>query len=286
MSPTTLKSLLTLALTAIAFPSVSQAQTAGPENGTLVIVGGGTIADSIFERIIEFAGGPDSPIVTIPTADGGPEYDQNAASAAIFRRLGATNVTVLHTYDPKVADTDEFIAPLLEARGVWFGGGRQWRLVDAYAGTKTEAAFHDVLARGGVVGGSSAGASIIGSFLARGDTQTNEVIIGDHIVGFGFLQNAAIDQHVLVRNRMFDMADVLKLRPELWGVACDEGTAFIVANRTDAVLDGRSYCVIHDGGFWSREEGSAGPVDPDPTEVFYLVRAGDRYDLATRKVVE
>lgn len=70
---------------------------------------------------------------------------------------------VLHTNDPAVADTDEFIAPLKDAGGIFFGGGRQWRLVDAYAGTKSEGAFREVLERGGLIGGSSAGASIQGS---------------------------------------------------------------------------------------------------------------------------
>ncbi|RYC65103.1 hypothetical protein CHU98_g1106 [Xylaria longipes] len=129
----------------------------GPVKGSLVVVGGGTLSDSIYQEVITRAAG--GPIVVIPTADGAPTYDQNAAGASSFRRLGASSVTVLHTYDPKVADTDVFVAPLLNASAVWFGGGRQWRLVDAYAGTKTEAAFRAVLDRGGVIGGSSPGAS-------------------------------------------------------------------------------------------------------------------------------
>jgi len=65
-----------------------------------------------------------------------------------------------------------FVAPLQNANAVWFGGGRQWRLVDSYKNTKTEIMIGKVLERGGVVGGSSAGATIQGSYLARGDTET------------------------------------------------------------------------------------------------------------------
>ncbi|KAI1174780.1 hypothetical protein F4777DRAFT_371818 [Nemania sp. FL0916] len=254
----------------------------GPVKGSLVVVGGGTLSDSIYQEVITRAGG--GPIVVIPTADGAPTYDQNAAGASSFRRLGATDVTVLHTYDPKVADTDAFVEPLLNATGVWFGGGRQWRLVDAYAGTKTEAAFQAVLDRGGVIGGSSAGASIQGSFLARGDTATNQILVGDHTVGFGYLRNVAIDQHVLVRGRIFDMFDILKVRPELLGFGCDENTAFVVDGDSARVL-GASYCAIYDGGFWSRE-GSEEKNLPPKSSLFYLLRAGDRYNLATRKVIE
>lgn len=133
---------------------------AGPENGHLVIVGGNLSNETIYEKIIALAGGPSAPFVVIPTAGGDATYNDSFPAAETFRRLGATSVTVLHTYDLAVADTDKFIAPLKEAKGIFFGGGSQWRLVDAYAGTKSERAFQDVLDRGGVISGSSAGASI------------------------------------------------------------------------------------------------------------------------------
>lgn len=255
-----------------------------PETGHLVIVGGGSLNDSIYQRVIDYAGGPEEPIVVIPTADGAPSYDQDAAGAATFRRLGSKNVIVLNTYDPAVANTSKFVQPLLEAKGVWFGGGRQWRLVDAYAGTRTEQAFNDVLARGGVIGGSSAGATIQGSFLTRGDTSSNQIVVGDHQEGFGFVKNIAIDQHVLVRNRIFDLFDVLKIKPELLGIGIDENTAFIV-NKNDAEVFGASYVAVYDKGFWSRE-GSDQKHLPDPENRFYFLRNGDRYNLGARRVVE
>lgn len=260
--------------------------TVGPEIGSLVVVGGGSLSDNIYQRVIDLAGGsgPASSIVVIPTADGADSYDQDAAGAASFRRLGAGSVTVLHTYDRAVADTEDFVAPLLNATGVWFGGGRQWRLVDAYAGTRAETAFRDVLGRRGVIGGSSAGASIQGSFLARGDTANNQIMVGDHQVGFGYLRDVAVDQHVLVRNRVFDMFDILRARPELLGFGIDENTALVVSGN-DAEVLGASYVAVYDGGFWSRE-GSDLKNLPDSNSIFYYLRNGDRYDLRARKVVE
>ncbi|KAJ0117417.1 hypothetical protein J7T55_003831 [Diaporthe amygdali] len=281
---TNLLRLTTAAMGLLAVVNAQNSSTVGPETGSLVIVGGGTLSDNIYQRVIDLAGGSDAPIVVIPTADGAESYDQDAAGAAAFRRLGVKNVTVLHTYDPQVADTEEFVRPLLDARGVWFGGGRQWRLVDAYAGTRTEAEFAAVLSRGGVIGGSSAGASIQGSFLARGDTANNQVMVGDHQVGFGYIKNTAIDQHVLVRNRVFDMFDILKVRPELLGFGIDENTALVVSGN-DAEVIGASYIAVYDGGFWSRE-GSDLKNLPDSSAIFYYLRNGDRYDLAARKVVE
>ncbi|KAI0182067.1 hypothetical protein GGR52DRAFT_66462 [Hypoxylon sp. FL1284] len=280
-----LNSLLAISSLASARPVYERQDTeyVGPENGTLVIVGGNASDDLIYQKIIDLAGGVDAPIITIPTAEGSPTYDDDAAAAGTFRRLGAKNVTVLHTYDPAVADTEEFAAPLRSAKGVFFGGGRQWRLVDAYAGTLTERLFHDVLARGGVVSGSSAGASIQGSFLARGDTSSNTLPVGDHQVGFGFVRDVAIDQHVLVRNRQFDMFQILALRPELLGVAVDENTALVV-HKNDAQVYRGTYVVVYDGTFWSRE-GADGKNAPGSDAVFYFLKDGDRYDLGKRQVV-
>ncbi|SMR60655.1 unnamed protein product [Zymoseptoria tritici ST99CH_1E4] len=258
--------------------------TIGPANGHLVIVGGNLQSDSVWEKIISLAGGPSAPIVVIPTAGGEGTYNDTYAPVTTFRRLGATNVTLLHTYDPAEADTDAFIAPLREAKGIYFGGGRQWRLVDAYAGTKSEAAFQSVLDRGGVISGSSAGASIQGSFLARGDTANNQVMIGDHTVGFGYLRNAAIDQHVLVRNRHFDMFDILKKFPELLGIAIDEDTALIVQGN-EAEVFGRTYALIYDGSFYS-DEGTELKTVPPKDVRFYFLRNGQKYDLAKRAVIE
>lgn len=262
--------------------SVNDKTYIGPENGALVIVGGGMKSDVIIKRFIELAGGYDAQIVVIPTAGGRENYDEDAGLAGKLRNMGATDVTVLHTTDKQVADSDSFVSPLKNANAVWFGGGRQWRLVDSYKNTLTEKMLWKVLERGGVIGGSSAGATIQGSYLARGDTKNNQIMMGDHEEGFGFLKNVAIDQHVLARNRQFDMFDILQNRPELLGIGIDENTAMIVRQNEFEVL-GESYVTVYDGAFWSRE-GSELKTLPEKSKLFYFLRNGDIYDLLNRKV--
>ena len=257
--------------------------TTGPDNGTLVIVGGGRLDASIVDKFVELAGGENAHIVVIPTAGGRDSYGENYGGAGAFREAGAGKVTILHTNDPKVADTDVFAGQLEEATAVWFSGGRQWRLVDAYAGTKTEDMFWEVLNEGGVIGGSSAGATIQGSYLARGDTQTNQIMMGDHEEGFGFVKNIAIDQHVIARNRHFDMFNILENKPELLGMSIDESTAVVVTGNTFEVI-GSSYVIMYDGGFWSREGSSAKKLPSE--DLFYFLRSGDKYDLVKRTVIE
>ena len=166
---------------------------------------------------------------------------------------------------------------------MWFGGGRQWRLVDAYGGTRTEKLLWEVLNRDGVIGGTSAGATIQGSYLARGDTKNNRIMMGDHEEGFGYIKNLAIDQHVLARNRQFDMFDILQNRPELLGIGIDESTAIVVKDNEFEVI-GESNVLIYDGTFWSRE-GSELKTLPEKENVFYFLQNGDKYDMKERKVI-
>ena len=236
-----------------------------------MIIGGAMRDPAIVERIIDLAGGPDAPLVAIPTAGGAPHYDQYWKGQRPFKDAGATDITVLHTYDPKVADTDEFVAPLRRARAVFFGGGRQWRLADAYLNTLTHRELLALLDRGGVISGSSAGASIMGSFLVRGDTKTNTVMMGDHIEGFGLLKNVGIDQHLLRRNRQFDLLEVIESHPELLGIGIDENTAIVVQGDRFEVI-GQSYAVIYDN---QRKIPPAGR--------FYFLAPGDRYDMGSRE---
>lgn len=268
----------------ITIPLIAQeVATTGPEKGSLIIVGGGFIGADITNRFIENAGGKDAKIVVIPTAGGQASYDNDVRFSKQLRAYGCTNVSVLHTYDKTIADSDKFVLSLKEATGVWFSGGRQWRLVDAYAGTKSEKAFWEVLNKGGVIGGTSAGATIQGSYLARGDTNTNQIMMGDHEEGFSFIKNIAIDQHVLARNRQFDIFDILKNRPELLGVGLDESTAIVVNQNTFEVI-GDSNVLIYDGNFWSRDQNDI--VSPPETEnIFYFLQKGDKYDLKKRKVI-
>lgn len=262
----------------------NQVTSSGPAKGTLIIIGGGDISESLNNKIMEISGGLEIPIVIIPTADGGENYDQNFGEAGMLRKMGATNVTVLHTNDRNVANTEGFVKPLIDAKLVWFSGGRQWRLVDAYKNTLTEKMLWKVLENGGTIGGSSAGATIQGSFLARGDTKNNQVMMGDHQEGFGFLKNVAIDQHVLARNRHFDMFEILRNRPELLGIGIDESTAIIVKGDIFEVV-GKSYVVVYDGKFWSRE-GSDLKKLPEKEQIFYFLREGDRYNLRERELIK
>jgi len=255
----------------------------GPAKGTLVIVGGGsTEGTGILEKFIQLAGGPDKKFVIVPTAGGNRNRDGGLITyteeqqIASWTRRGLKHVRMLHTHDPKVADTDAFVKPLLDADAVWFNGGRQWNIVDSYAGTRTLAEFRKVLERGGVIAGSSAGATIQGEYLVRGDTSGPDVMMTEepnHQDGFAFLRRSAIDQHINTRNRWDDLIPVIKKFPNRLGIGLSEGTAIVVtADRFEVI--GKWKVAVHDNTRlyqpWEKP--------------YFVLAAGDVYNMKTRRV--
>ncbi len=241
----------------------------GPHRGSLVIVGGGKVGRDILDRFFGLAGGKDAPLVVIPTAGGADSYPPDWNGLKMFRDYGATNITVLHTTDRKVADSEEFVKPLTMARAVWFPGGRQWHLVDSYLHTRTQREIERVLERGGVVGGSSAGASIQASYLVRGARQGNTIMMAPgYEEGFGLIKGVAIDQHMLTRNRQDDLEQVVAKHPELLGISIDESTAIVVQGQQFEVI-GASKIAVHDGRTDPARNGKK----------YFFMGPGERYDL-------
>ncbi|MFB3855445.1 MAG: cyanophycinase [Vicinamibacterales bacterium] len=280
------KVVLALAVLFFAVPDgMSQEVPAyGPPKGTLVIVGGGSLEGTgIAEKFIELAGGPEAArLIVVPTAGGNRNQDGTVRAyeeqkvIAPWLRRGVKNVKMLHTHDPKVADTEAFVKDLREANAVWFDGGRQWNIVDSYMNTLTLKEFHKVLERGGVIGGSSAGATIQGDYLVRGAVAGPQIMMTpepEHERGFNFLRKSAIDQHINARNRWDDLIPVIQKYPDLLGIGLSEGTAIIVTGDRFEVM-GKWKVAVHDNTRlyqpWEKP--------------YYVLSPGDVYNMKTRKI--
>jgi cyanophycinase len=276
---------LKLALVAmfLAVTVFAQEPEYGPAKGTLVIQGGGSdVGTGIFETFINKAGGLGANIVVIPTAGGNKNQDgswkvyNEEQVVAAWKKRGVTNVHMLHTHDPKVADTEEFAKILRNANGVWFDGGRQWNIVDSYANTLTLKEFHKVLERGGVIGGSSAGATIQGDYLVRGAIAGSDIVMTpepEHEHGFAFLRKVAIDQHINTRLRWDDIIPVIKKYPNLLGIGLSEGTAIVVTGDRFQVI-GKWKVAVHDNTH----------VYQPWEKPYYVLSIGDVYNMKTRTI--
>jgi cyanophycinase len=239
--------------------------------GALLLLGGGDVTPEIAKRFVTLAGGRDRRFVYIPTAAPDDEISPPALKTWFQATFGVDDVTILHTRDRSLADTEAFAGQLRTADGVWFGGGRQWRIADAYLGTRVEAVLHDVLRRGGIVAGTSAGASILASYLVRGAPEGNWILSAPgHERGFGLLPRAAVDQHVDRFHRENDIASVLQLHPDLLGIGLDESTAIVDVNGMCTVI-GNGRVILHDG---KQHDGMP----------YAILHEGDRFTIAAATI--
>jgi cyanophycinase len=252
-----------------------QPQSPVLEKGTLVIVGGGGMPSGLFKKFVEYAGGEGKAnIVIFPTAapDPLPKRDKIAAD---FMKAGAKKATLLYAQKRPEVESKEFLDTLRGATGLWFDGGRQWRFVDCYENTKALPLMFDVLMRGGVIGGTSAGATIQGDYLCRGGVFHNfDIRYEGYQRGLGFLKGVAIDQHFSQRKRHADMSSLMKTYPQYLGIGLDEATAIVVKGQVAEVI-GKGKAHFYDA---NRK------VEKDQPDYEALAEPG-RYDLKDRKIL-
>jgi cyanophycinase len=188
--------------------------------GAVILVGGGGTPPEVPQTMLRLAGGASARIVVLAHTQA--DVIRGARrSAEFFAANGAQDVVA-----PDTLDAGELIALVQSARGVWIPGGDQNRFMERLGGSAALLeAIRGVLARGGVVGGTSAGASLMGTRMPTGDHAPE----GDLKVGasptapaIGALPNAIVDQHFLKRQRLPRLLCALLEHPSLIGIGVDE----------------------------------------------------------------
>lgn len=258
------------------FPPVDPPDPVVAGAGTLFIGGGGGLSQDVMRRFVEASGGPEALIIVIPNALGSRAARAGQGDARRLRGAGAENVRIINAPTPIDADSPDNLALLREAGGIWFSGGRQWNIVDAYHGTEAAQLMHELVRRGGAIGGSSAGASIQSQHMPRGHPLGNTVMMAEgYEEGLGFLPGVAIDQHFTQRGRLPDMAALKSTYPQLLGIGIDESTVMIVQGSRFEVV-GRHRVLVYDQ--------SPAEVNGEPS--YTVVNAGERYDMLKRQRIE
>ena len=280
-----MKKIFALTITVFLFILNANAQTTSNPyfnyKGKLIIIGGGSIPDSLFSFFANYMGGKDQPIVYIPTATTDEEYIQKGEHLIKFSSRGFTNLSTIHTRNKKEADDPKNIALMRNAKGLYFGGGDQQLIADAYAGTKLYDEFIVLLDRGGVIMGTSAGATIMGSLMVGGDARDDISKKYAFNPAFSFMTNTALDQHVLARNRQFDLISVVEYYPGTLGIGMDESTAIIVEAGQFKVW-GNSYAMLYDPKDWAAQKKKWGAV----LKPFKMMASGSSFNFVTREIID
>jgi cyanophycinase len=203
-------------------------------SGALFLCGGSELPPEIYDEFLRLAGGERARLVHVPSAsvdyDAAGE-DERAQYVLPWQQRRWLKLDVLHAIDRAAAIQPDFAAPLATATGVWIGGGDQNRLAALYGDSEFTPLLPGVLARGGAIGGTSAGASAMSRVMIRGGgTQAK---LGR---GLGVLEQAIVDQHFTQRKRLHRLMHALEAHPELLGIGVDEKTALVIEPQRVRVL--------------------------------------------------
>lgn len=200
-----------------------------------LFVGGGALPETMYKEFLKLTG-PDAILVVVPTASNS-DVDVEKIQET-WKSRGFLEISVLHTRDREVASSAKFTSPLKTATAVWFSGGSQSLIADAYIGTEVEEELYKLMQRGGIIGGSSAGAAILSRVMISGGSGDQPKIS----TGLELLPEAIIDQHFLKRNRLSRLIASIRTHPGLIGFGIDEGTAIVVCDNEYRIV-GKSYVI-------------------------------------------
>lgn len=262
--------------------------TTEARRGPVMAIGGAE--DKVRERIIlarfvALAGGADAHIAIVPTAssieDAGQRYK------AIFLDLGAATAEVAVVPDRAAAMGKAAVRALDGATGIFMGGGNQMRLATILGGSRVEEVIHARSAAGAVVGGTSAGASILSRHMvAFGASGTGpKQRMAQLAPGFGLLDGVIIDQHFRERDRIGRLLTLVALNPSQLGLGIDEDTAAIFHPSGLVEVIGRGTVMIVDGQRMTSD--IAQQIAHRPVNVtdviLHALADGARYDLRSRR---
>ncbi|MBN2580782.1 MAG: cyanophycinase [Pirellulales bacterium] len=197
---------------------------AAESGGTLLIGGGGRTPRVVFDEFFRLAGGKNARIVHIPSAYPYDSMERLRRCFQVWREYHPASFQFLNFQSPKDANARKPIWTLNDATGVWISGGYQNRLMRIIGGTKAEAALHRLLARGGVIGGESAGSSAMSDIMISHGSRT-KAHLGK---GLGLIDNAVVDQHFSQRGRGARLLGVLEDHPDVVGLGVDEQTSLLI----------------------------------------------------------
>jgi cyanophycinase len=260
--------------------------------GHLVIIGGGKRGPQIMQTFALLSGGEHAKVVVFPMASELADTIGREQAASI-QQAGAQTAFSLNINHAQ-AESDSVAGLLDGVTGVFFSGGDQSRLTAALLGTKTEKRLHQLYRDGAVVGGTSAGAAVMTKMMITGreksgrDTLNAYTFIKKNNVettrGFGFLENAIVDQHFIKRKRHNRLISLVLENPHLLGIGIDEATAIVVNPDESFYVVGEGTVMVFDAGrSKSIRENANGHLSAHNV-LLHILTAGDSYNMKTRTV--
>lgn len=265
----------------------------GASPGAILAVGGAedkVRKRGILQRFVKEAGGKRARIAIVPTASSIPD-ERAGFYRDVFAGLGAGDSFHVPIANRKDALVAENAAAIAGATGVFLTGGDQSRLVSVLGGTPAFEAIRAGLVGGGVVAGTSAGASAFSSVMIVGGAgglalRKDGVRLAP---GLGVITRLIIDQHFSQRDRLGRLLTAVAAQPDRLGVGIDEDTAIVYYGNGEVEVLGSGQVFIVDG---SRAAANGLPRARTKTKPFtlsgvllHVLTEGDRFNVVAREML-
>ncbi len=262
-------------------------KNAAKSKGTLVIIGGHEDKEgdcTVLQKISEMVGKGKLVIATVASEDPGRYF---AAYKKAFAKLGNAQLREIYFQNRSEALDPKRSALMAGAKGVFFSGGDQLRISSQMSDTPFERAVRKIFDGGGVIAGTSAGASVMAeTMLVRGHEEESYKL-GDLRMapGLGLIEDVIIDQHFAERGRIGRLLGAVAFNPRILGVGIDEDTAIIVKDRQFEVI-GKGAVYVVDGAsvtYSNIAEGETQDTLSLSDVKLHVLSAGDQFNLAHRR---
>jgi cyanophycinase len=266
-----------------------RSRAGAPRRGIVVAIGGheDRVGDKHILRAVADQLGPGGKIVVCTVATEEPHALWEEYEAA-FRSLG-----VKHVYRLDVESRDDASSPramrILEgAAGVFFTGGDQLKITSQISDTPIYSRIREIFEQGGVVAGTSAGASVMSETMLVTNSADASYRIKSALPmapGLGFAADMLIDQHFSERGRMARLVGAISQNPRVLGVGIDENTALILEHERSFRVLGAGAVYVVDASRTTHS--NIGEEEADRTLstfgiIVHMLSQGDHFDLATR----
>jgi cyanophycinase len=254
--------------------------------GTLVIIGGHEEKEGacvILKEVAKYIHHGRLVIATIASEEPESYFEEYQRA---FAELGIHELNHVYIGDRAESSDNEKLKQLDDVHGVFFSGGDQLRISSQIGDTPFETRILEIYKNGGIIAGTSAGASVMGeTMLIRGPSAESHRIGDIHMApGLKLIKDVIIDQHFAERGRIGRLLGAVALNPRILGIGIDENTAIIVHDRKFKVLGAGAVYIVDGAGVSSSNIAEA--EEKRTLSIFdvrlHVLSDGDSFDLDER----
>jgi cyanophycinase len=261
--------------------------TKGVPKGTLIIIGGHEDHEGervILKEVAAHVKGGRMVLATVASHQPEGYFEKYRKS---FSELGVIELTELYVEDRIEAAREDKFKAVDKAHAVFFSGGDQLRITSQIGDTPIFNRVHEIYHEGGVIAGTSAGASVMSETMLVTGKNSASFRVGElHMApGLGLLPNVIIDQHFAERGRIGRLLGAVSQNPRVLGIGIDEDTAIVVNGGRFRVIGSGAVYVVDGSGVTHSNIAEAKP--DDALSIYdlrlHVLSSGDTFSLGKRR---